>query len=947
MTNIVDVPGLGEVEFPDGMSNADMESAIKAHLARPVSTPNSEGAFAALAQGSRGANSALAQILGAPVDLYNTYIGKPFAEAVTGRPQQGLPGGAETQRSWMDKAVDLIKRGTGIGDPTVKATYANISEVPEHLRPSARAGEVTGSTVAMLAPFLAAARGMSAADIAASKIPTGSTIPSILRGITGQAAESPGAFMASQIPSTIGQAAGAYGAEAAFPEDPNAQVIGQLLGGGIGGLVSAGGKQVGSGLDRLRQNIIEPFTTQTEAGQAAAAARRIAPELAKQGEEAGTIMGRLVAPEIAPGLTAGQRAQSPTLTAIQENLASQNPDLANALSAGQQRFTQNVEQGFKGAFEPGSPSTLTTAAQARQAGIQKYVEDTLAPAEKEAIDAAAKVQPNDAASRELLNIKARNILEEAVGKARSTERKLWQVPDKGEILPQEGTLQGYQAAREGLLPGEKLPDPIENAVKAIQTGTQIPSLGFLQNLRSRALDIARDLRSGANPNRDMARRVELFANGGVLSDLNASGQPSAATARDYSKALNDRITRSFAGDVLGLRATGAERIRPELTLEAAAVGGPAKAAQQFKELQTAAVPLRATAEEMASGAAMAPARQMQQTQEQFLRTISQGVVGADGRVDPAKIDALLKTHAPLLEQFPQYRTALETARDAQRAYEGVLQKTGDYAKQAQQQGAFAKILAAGENPAAAVSKVITGFTPLQDLTKMAALARQGGVEAQGGLRASVLQHVVDQSSTTQGFSYGKANTLLNTPMSPNGPTLTAVLKDSGVLNDMHVGQIKKFLDAGMANEAAKASGVKVADFKGPGMWQDLLERFIGTRAISFLGLGKGGGAGGSLQMAAAGSKIAREILGKMPGDKAKQFLAEALASDDPAKLQSILERIGAYQAAARPSSNDSTKALVLARAFALRNTNPQEIDPETRRQVMDIITRRSGGRELR
>jgi hypothetical protein len=753
--------------------------------------------------------------------------------------------------------------------------------------------------------------------------------------------------MASQIPSTIGQGAGAYAAETIAPDSPTAQTIGQLVGGGLGSVVSAGAKTGGNLLERLYNSITEPFTSTTDAGKASIAARRLEPALTSGKEDIKTILGSLNSEQAAPGLTAGQRAQSPVLNDVTENLAAQNPDMANRLAAGRQTYEQGMQQGVKGAFEPGQPNALTAAAQARQTSIAKYVEDTVGEAEQKAIAAAAPVQPLDATSRELANTKARNILEEAVGKARGTERRLWQIPDKSEILPQEGTLQGYQTAREGLLPGENLPTPIENAINAIQTGKQPPTLGFLQTLRSRALDMAKDLRAGTNPNRDMARRLEAFANQGVLTDLNASSQQSAAAARDYSRALNDRITRSFAGDVLGMKATGAERIRPELTLESAAAGGPAKAAQQFQELQTAAVPLRATPAEMQSGAAMAPAQQMQATQEQFLRTVSQGVVGADGRVDPSKIDTLLKTHAPLLDQFPQYRTALTNARDAQLAYEGVVQKTGDYAKLTEKQGAFAKILKAGENPQTAVAAAINGPNPVQDLTRISFLAKAAGPEAQGGLRATVLQHVIDNSTTANGFSYGKANTLLNTPMSPNGPTLTQVLKEGGVLNDMHFNQIKKFMDAGMADEAAKAMKVAVSEFKGPGMWHDLAERYLGTRVIAALGLGKGGGAGGSLQMAAAGSKIAKNLLSKMPADKAKAFLGEALAADDPTKLQMILERVGQAQMARGPSSNVSTKALVLARALALRNTNPQApIDPETQRQVMDLITGRTGGRPM-
>ena len=183
-------------------------------------------------------------------------------------------------------------------------------------------------------------------------------------------------------------------------------------------------------------------------------------------------------------------------------------------------------------------------------------------------------------------------------------------------------------------------------------------------------------------------------------------------------------------------------------------------------------------------------------------------------------------------------------------------------------------------------------------------------------------------------------------MSPNGPTLMKVLEDSGVLNAMHKNQIGKFLDAGMADEAAKQAGVRVGEFKGPGMWQDApFARILGSGISTHIGLGKGGAGnfatGGPDREDANLSKTL--LLNKLPGDlKPKQFLAEALASDDPAKLQMVLERVGAYQAARNPSSNASTKLLVLSRALALRNTNPQQpVDPETQRQVIDLITGRN------
>ena len=83
------------------------------------------------------------------------------------------------------------------------------------------------------------------------------------------------------------------------------------------------------------------------------------------------------------------------------------------------------------------------------------------------------------------------------------------------------------------------------------------------DMRSTALNLGRTLAS--NGNADGSRVAYGFAEA-LLQDLNSipEGQnPAYQTARAYSRALNDAFTRTFAGEVLGVKTTGAPRIPPE------------------------------------------------------------------------------------------------------------------------------------------------------------------------------------------------------------------------------------------------------------------------------------------------------------------------------------------------------------------------------------------------
>jgi len=922
--------------------------------------PSPDG-LAGLASGYvQGANRGISDVLGAPVDLASAGL------RAIGVPVGDTPFlGSNSIRSGQNAITGLAQRLTGVGSEGVRATYNDINELPPGLRPSARAGEVSGQTVAMLAAPLAAARGMTAPAIAASQAPgrvaQGSVLGNTWRGMVGEAATSPKAFVASQIPSTVGQAIGGAGAEIAAPGSETAQLVGQLGGGLLGAGVGVAGKAASGPIENLWAKIKEPFTTVSPEGAKTAAARALRPILEQSGEDSAAILARLQQTPVAPGLPAGEVAQSPALSGVQNYLMKDNANLKNAVTQGRTAYAENLQAGTQAAFEPGNQAALTAAAKQRQTGFVQSLDRMVSSAEQKAQAAAERVQPNDVGTRTTINTEARDHLETALTTARKQETALWQRVPKDVPVNPKNAIEEFNAVKSGMLEEETLNPLLEKVMKRFSgegvpatPDTRVPVTDpktgrFLynrtvpgtpavppgpvtsqdvQNMRSLLLDEARTLRANgqfrdANRLSRVANGADPSAEGGLLADISSINHPAVEPARAFSKALNDRFSRSYAGDVLGTKPSGAPAVRPELTLQSAVETRPDKAALQMAELRNAAP-------------------DMLPQQEQFMRDVSKSAIDSQGNVIPKEVDKLLLRHSALLDDFPQYRQSLIQARDRQVALNGVLERTGDATKLADKQAAFARVLKAGERPADAVASALAGSNPVRDMRRMASLATGGGDEAVGGLRASVLEHVMGEASTKNGLSYTKVNETLNTPLSPNGPSLLKSMRDNGIINATQHAEIIRHVDAGLMNEAAKVAGVEVKEFgSGPGMWARAAARILGAKTAA--AVAGGGGAGPSLQVAQIGAGISEKLASRLPADRAKTMMAEALASNDTATLIDILERAGvtAYGSSKFDGPQGQfTKALVLLRT-AVPKDKTDTGDRE--RMLYNIGNRPQGG----
>lgn len=932
-------------ELPEGF---ELEDSLPPGFA--LEGGGARGLSGAATYGLQGAMRTLTAPLDLPGQLMNL---------VTGRQDQTL---GQTVRQGIGAAQERAGVMTGRSAPGTMYQYENIEQVPPEFRASARAGEASGAAIPLVAGLSLAARGAPIAQTveramaAPATTGVGAAGAQSIRQMVADAASNP-YFFASQIPATAGAAAGGYAAETIFPGSELAQLAGQFSGGllGAAGAAATGaGARAGTGQARLA-------IPGTGEAQQAAAGRQLAPILQQAGEAPEQIIQRLRTPDIVPGALPAELAQSRGVTGVQRLLAGQDPELANLVAASRERVGAGIQAGVRGAFEPGAPEALTQAAAVRQRGFAQRLDDLATSAEQKAQAAVARVEQEGAqrvtAAQQRaaalgeqagaaaapiapltpgqargLNVQARTILEDALSQARAEERRLWKsVPKKVELTP-SNTLQTYNELRANMLPEDAMPSIVDRVMKryklaqpeevagatplereaqafmAARGGAEQRAItsGELIELRSLLLDEARTLRGQSNF-KD-ARRVNLMADS-VLEDLSNAGA-SAVTARDYSRALNDRFSRSFAGDVLGTKPSGAERIRPELTLEAATAGPAERVSAQLGELRAAV-------------SEQAPA--MQAVQQDFLRTLTERIIDpTTGAVIPRRADAFLRDNAAILEQFPQVRDAIRRAGEAQRVageataavpeaekaaasalkqaeqvagktVKDVLKQIGRAESRASDTAAFARVLAAGERPEQAVAAAIRSANPVRDLTKLSTLALRGGPEAVGGLRASTLKYAMDDAIKGNDVSYGKLSQSLTNPVSNRGESVLQVLQRNKIMTADQRGQVEAFIKRGIERELADTTGIEVKEFGTPvGMARRYAGRIVGAKLASWLNRGAGGGGGESLQIAQMGANAAERIMPKLPSDKVNQVMAQALKSDTPDELISILEYAAAY-----------------------------------------------------
>lgn len=799
----------------------------------------------------KGVTHGLTQAAGAPVDIATSLLNLPAdlgGSELFGMPRIESPmGGSEHLQSLLSEGPEArgatpLMSGPRLNLPAM--TYKNIQDVPEAFRPIARMGEVLGSS----APFAAAP--LAAARSAGTKPATGTFAPMVEAARTA-----PGSFAAAEAASAGGAGAGSMAAEAFAPGRPGVRMGAEAFGGAVNpmaALITSTGT-----LSRNVKNLIP-----TRARREQEAADRAVEMVTSLGEEPSAVAGRLrEAPHTGAPLTAGQKAQSPALLALQSKLKSESGNLGIEM---QQRFAQSIEDinlAFRQAGASGDPNALKAVAEARQEHWRSLLDTAEAMAQGRIEGAARMVRPTVA--RREANVQARELVDTAMRAARQEESRLWETIPRDIDMPvaQRTNLATAEAeAGTGLLPTETLdlPAAINAEVGRLLNPETAATSGELLRLRSRIATARRNIRGSQAPDWDMDRRLGILQSG-VMDDL-AAVDASADTARAFSREFHERITQTPAGRALSRDVRGAGKIEPELTLEKTLVPkrGPERAAVA-RQLEEAVEPFGDMP------ATTAP-QEMRQAQNQLLRDLATETFDpATGRPDAAALAKFRTNNRELLRRFPELDETFSSAQSVVQRYGDRLKTLAKRDKQIRQSSAFAKVLK-GDDPVGSVSRAMDSLQPAKELGGIFSMAAKSPDALKGANRA-LLESLYAKATLPNGLVSGQR-------LMDELGKFTQVAKRFNVLNDDQIKRIQQVAsEATKLEEAVKFSGQLDAAVGDVSDLYDLLVRITGANIGASAGIASASGA--SLVTAGYGSRAMRKWLERVPQNRVKDVLVEA------------------------------------------------------------------------
>lgn len=778
----------------------------------------------------QGATAGIAGVVGAPVDIIN--IGLGAIGLGTERPILGA--------RHLREMIGRIPTPGG-----VPLTYTGIEEVPEEHRALARAGEVIGGA----APFAAAPFAVRRAI---------ERVPEIFRPIVRAARERPRRFATAEVGGTVGAATGAGAAELAFPGDPTAALVGEVAGGFLNPTAALARFAPVEGVQRVARSY-------TRAGREEAAAKAIQDVMIAAGEDPQRVAATLRQADVdGVSLTAGQRAQSPTLLALERTLTGKNPDFDRAMRQATSDNIARMRDSVEQLRATGDPNLLREAARLRNTYFNRLLQDRFDAAQARMQAAAARLGGDPAAA----SVQANQILEESMKDARAAERALWAKVPRDQPLDAQNTAGAYDNFMAGSYAERPTPPSfISNFVqRTSETGA---TSGELISFRSDMLARARDQR--AQKNWVEARIYEDMADG-ALADLAAMPGPEMDEARNFSRQLNDVFSRTFAADAMAVTRTGEQRIMPEAVLQRAFGSGGTLANARFAELEQAA---------------QFTNRSMIHEQEDFLRAAARTVVDpATGRINARQLEGFLRENNTMLQRYPALRRELADASAAEQAFRQVESAGKASARTIEQRAAFSEVLRQ-DNPANAIHTIMNSAQPSRGFGQLARLARRGPPGAVDGLKASTLDYATHRATSAAGdFSFARFREILTT-RAGGRPGMLELMQQHDVISKPDADRLRMILrDATKIERALALKGHLGETVTSADAMFDLVVRAVGANIGGSSILSQGTGA--PLVMAGAGVRAARNLFEKMPATRVTDVMIEA--ARNPAFMAVLLEK---------------------------------------------------------
>lgn len=464
-------------------------------------------------------------------------------------------------------------------------------------------------------------------------------------------------------------------------------------------------------------------------------------------------------------------------------------------------------------------------------------------------------------------------------------------------------------------------------------------VGELINYRSDLLALARSASA-----RGEASDASLYSNlaDALLTDLNQLKSPAFDSARDFSRALNDTFTRTFAksATVQADKArTGAERLPAEILVSRAFGQNADVTAQRMNDIEDAVKFMRTQYDDAVQKfgvnsdqakllkplAAMADQSvvSIQDAQTRILRLMaSQAVDPITGRVNPTMLQNFVNQNKTMVDKVG-LTGDLTDAVKAEMALRQVAKETSTLNKTLRYQTAFAQVLAGKENPTYAVLDVLNSRSPVLGMNRMMQLAKSGGPGAVDGLKSTLMDYAFTKAGGIDNFDPMAFRNALFSPLGPNKPSLVGLMRQQGLMSFGEMRNINEIIRPMLRIEDAMANQQSLDSvMQGSGAVTELALRIIGSK----IGASAAGHKGpGTLIAASAGSKAMRQIFDKMPAGMTRATIEEAMK--DPQLLSLLLQKPTSVQQQ-RAIARDITARLVSSGTLPAAMMNYVDQPPE-------------------
>lgn len=441
----------------------------------------------------------------------------------------------------------------------------------------------------------------------------------------------------------------------------------------------------------------------------------------------------------------------------------------------------------------------------------------------------------------------------------------------------------------GVVPKQFLPNPADL--------DKLP-VDQLVKIRSDLLAFARDAAAkGEASDASFYGRLAEAA----LADLSKLSTKEYDQARNFSRALNDTFTRTFAGETQAVKGTGAEKLPAEILVSRAFGRNADVTAMRMDQMEDAAGFLRSQYEQALK--AYGPRNNLTQSlkmmvpfannriqsiadaQERVMRVAAANAIDLNtGRLNVNRLINFAKENKPMLDKLGITKD-LEDAAVAENAFKAIQDQNSVINQKLRKQTAFGQVLEF-ENPTKAVTSALNSKFPVKNFNRMMRMAKAGGQDAIDGMKSTVYDYIYTKSMGKNGMLDPQAlEDAMFAPIAPNQPSIYNIMRSQGMMTVSEAKNLKRLIDPMKRVQQSLERGQSVDEIvAGANPVTDLALRIIGAK----IGTTAAQGGPGSLIAASAGSKYVRSIFDKMPQLSVTRLIEDA--TRDPQLMAQLLAK---------------------------------------------------------